>query len=150
MLFIWLMFVCFFYGNCDHVDLHLLTHSVPTRCSYVLFWICPAPETIDLMGDKISARRFVAERGFPVAPSVIEDDDPDNFAAHARTVGAPLLIKPPAGGGGKGMRLVRDFDTLEAEIATARAEGAPFFRAGRSLSEHFCGHPRHTTVQSMG
>src|SRR3546814_4269523 len=98
-----------------------------------IVWIGPAPETIDLMGDKISARRFVAERGFPVAPSVIEDDDPDNFAAHARTVGAPLLIKPSAGGGGKGMRIVRDLDTLEEEIATARSEGERYF--GRS-EEH--------------
>src|SRR3546814_1969257 len=75
-----------------------------------IVWIGPAPETIDLMGDKISARRFVAERGFPAAPSVIEDDDPDNFAAHARTVGSPLLIKQAAGGGGQVMDLVAAFE----------------------------------------
>ncbi|ALJ16482.1 acetyl-CoA carboxylase biotin carboxylase subunit [Sphingopyxis macrogoltabida] len=115
-----------------------------------IVWIGPAPETIDLMGDKISARRFVAERGFPVAPSVIEEDDPGNFAAHARAVGAPLLIKPSAGGGGKGMRIVRDLDTLEEEIATARSEGERYFGDGRLFIERYVENPRHIEVQVLG
>ncbi|MDX3810654.1 MAG: biotin carboxylase N-terminal domain-containing protein, partial [Bosea sp. (in: a-proteobacteria)] len=71
-----------------------------------IVFIGPRPETIELMGDKIRARNFVEKRGFPVAPSAIEDDDPATFAQRARAVGAPLLIKPSAGGGGKGMRIV--------------------------------------------
>ncbi len=73
-----------------------------------LVFIGPPPEVIRLMGDKVRARAFVAARGFPVAPGVIEDDDPAGFAETARGLGAPLLIKPSAGGGGKGMRIVRD------------------------------------------
>ena len=73
-----------------------------------LVFIGPAPEAIDLMGDKVRARGFVERRGFPVAPSAIEDDDPASFAVRAAKVGFPLLIKPSAGGGGKGMRIVRE------------------------------------------
>lgn len=115
-----------------------------------IVWVGPKPETIDLMGDKISARRFVEERGFPVAPSVIEEEDPDNFAANARAVGAPLLIKPSAGGGGKGMRIVRDLATLEEEIATARSEGERYFGDGRLFIERYVENPRHIEVQVLG
>ncbi|TNE90242.1 MAG: biotin carboxylase, partial [Rhodobacteraceae bacterium] len=65
-------------------------------------FVGPTSQTIDLMGDKVRARAFVEERGFPVAPSAIEDDDPASFVERARAVGYPLLIKPSAGGGGKG------------------------------------------------
>ena len=115
-----------------------------------IVWIGPAPETIDLMGDKVSARRFVADRGFPVAPSAIEDDDPANFAANARLVGTPLLIKPSAGGGGKGMRIVRDLTLLEEEIATARSEGERYFGDGRLFVERYIENPRHIEVQVLG
>ncbi|MFY9510222.1 MAG: biotin carboxylase N-terminal domain-containing protein, partial [Rubrivivax sp.] len=55
-------------------------------------FIGPRADTIELMGDKVRARRFVAERGFPVAPSAIEDDDPTSFVERARALGTPLLI----------------------------------------------------------
>src|SRR3546814_3244121 len=80
------------------------------------------PEQIDLMGDKVRARNFVEKAGFPVAPSAIEDDDPKTFNARARKVALPLLIKPSAGGGGKGMRIVRDLTVLDAEIERARRD----------------------------
>src|SRR3546814_8490263 len=67
-----------------------------------IVFIGPRAETNDLMGDKVHARNFVESRGFPVAPSAIEDDDPETFVERARAVGTPLLIKPSAGGGGKG------------------------------------------------
>src|SRR2546430_14263703 len=59
-----------------------------------IVFVGPTPEAIELMGDKVRARAFVAERGFPVAPSAIEDDDPATFVERARTVGFPLLVKP--------------------------------------------------------
>lgn len=81
-------------------------------------FVGPTEEVIALMGDKVRACAFVEQRGFPVAPSAIEDDDPATFVERARGVGYPLLIKPSAGGGGKGMRVVHDRATT---VARARA-----------------------------
>ncbi len=115
-----------------------------------LAFVGPTPEAIDLMGDKVRARAFVAERGFPVAPSAIEDDDPATFLERARALGAPLLVKPSAGGGGKGMRIVRDMGLLEQEILQARSEGERYFGDGRLYVERFVEQPRHIEVQVMG
>jgi len=113
-------------------------------------FIGPRPETIELMGDKVRARNFVESRGFPVAPSAIEDDDPATFVARARAVGAPLLIKPSAGGGGKGMRIVRDLALLEGEIERGRNEGKRYFGDGRLFVERYVERPRHIEVQVLG
>ena len=113
-------------------------------------FVGPLPETIALMGDKVTARNFVQQRGFPVAPSAIEEDDPASFAERARAVGAPLLIKPAAGGGGKGMRIVRDLAKLDDEIARARSEGERYFGDGRLFVERYVERPRHIEVQVLG
>jgi acetyl-CoA/propionyl-CoA carboxylase, biotin carboxylase, biotin carboxyl carrier protein len=115
-----------------------------------LVFIGPTPEQIELMGDKVRARRFVERAGFPVAPSAIEDDDPATFVYRARCVGAPLLIKPSAGGGGKGMHIVRDLALLETEIERARSEGQRYFRDGRLFVERYLERPRHIEVQVLG
>lgn len=115
-----------------------------------IVFIGPSPETIELMGDKVRARNFVESRGFPVAPSAIEDDDPATFAERARAVGAPLLIKPSAGGGGKGMRIVRDLAVLDEEIERARNEGQRYFGDGRLFAERYVERPRHIEVQVLG
>ncbi len=115
-----------------------------------LVFIGPKPEQIDLMGDKVRARNFVEKAGFPVAPSAIEDDDPRTFNERARKVGTPLLIKPSAGGGGKGMRIVRDLKTLDAEIERARSEGQRYFGDGRLYVERYIENPRHIEVQVLG
>ena len=113
-------------------------------------FVGPTPEVIELMGDKIRARNFVVARGFPVAPSAIEADDPDSFAQRALAVGLPILIKPAAGGGGKGMRIVRDAAVLDAELATARREGERYFGDGRLFVERYVERPRHIEVQVFG
>ncbi|TXL73600.1 ATP-grasp domain-containing protein [Vineibacter terrae] len=115
-----------------------------------IVFIGPTPDAIALMGDKVRARAFVAERGFPVAPSAIEDDDPASFAARARALGPPLLIKPAAGGGGKGMRIVRDTAALDTEIERARSEGQRYFGDGRLYVERYVERPRHIEVQVLG
>jgi acetyl/propionyl-CoA carboxylase alpha subunit len=115
-----------------------------------LVFIGPKPEQIELMGDKVRARNFVEKGGFPVAPSAIEDDDPSTFVERARKVGAPLLIKPSAGGGGKGMRIVRDLSVLESEIERARSEGQRYFGDGRLYVERYIENPRHIEVQVLG
>ena len=115
-----------------------------------LVFIGPRPEVIDLMGDKVRARAFVAQGGFPVAPSAIEDEDPASFAERALAVGFPLLIKPAAGGGGKGMRIVREAAQLKPELERARSEGLRYFGDGRLYVERFVENPRHIEVQVLG
>ena len=115
-----------------------------------LIFIGPKPEQIELMGDKVRARNFVEKGGFPVAPSAIEDDDPTTFVERSRKVGTPLLIKPSAGGGGKGMRIVRDLSILETEIERARSEGQRYFGDGRLYCERYIENPRHIEVQVLG
>jgi acetyl-CoA/propionyl-CoA carboxylase biotin carboxyl carrier protein len=113
-------------------------------------FVGPAPETIELMGDKVRAGRFVASHGFPVAPKALEEDDPATFAERARAIGAPLLIKPAAGGGGKGMRIVRDLADLEEECRRARSEAQRYFGDGRLYAERYVERPRHIEVQVLG
>ncbi len=115
-----------------------------------LVFIGPTPAQIMLMGDKVRARNFVEQGGFPVAPSAIEDDDPATFNQRARQVGTPLLIKPSAGGGGKGMRIVRDLAILDVEIERARSEGLRYFGDGRLYVERYIENPRHIEVQVLG
>jgi acetyl/propionyl-CoA carboxylase alpha subunit len=102
------------------------------------------------MGDKVRARAFVGERGFPLAPSATEDDAPVTFAERARALGAPLLLKPSAGGGGKGMRIVRDMALLDDELARARSEAQRYFGDGRLFAERYIERPRHIEVQILG
>ncbi|WFU80432.1 biotin carboxylase N-terminal domain-containing protein [Bradyrhizobium sp. CIAT3101] len=113
-------------------------------------FVGPAPESIELMGDKIRARRFAQQIGFPVGPSVIEEDEPETFASRARALGLPLLVKPSAGGGGKGMRIVRDLDTLDDAIAQAGREGLRYFGDSRLYVERYVEKPRHIEVQVLG
>jgi len=115
-----------------------------------LVFVGPSPEAIELMGDKIRARNFVARNGFPVAPSAIEEDDPATFLQRARAIGAPLLVKPSAGGGGKGMRIVRDLAELDDAVTQARSEGQRYFGDGRLYIERFVERPRHIEVQVLG
>ena len=115
-----------------------------------LVFVGPSPGAIELMGDKIRARNFVARNGFPVAPSAIEEDDPATFLQRARTIGAPLLVKPSAGGGGKGMRIVRDLAELDDAVTQARSEGQRYFGDGRLYIERFVERPRHIEVQVLG
>ena len=115
-----------------------------------LAFVGPTPEAIDLMGDKVRARAFVAKHGFPVAPSAIEDDDPATFVTRAEKVGFPLLIKPSAGGGGKGMRIVREASALAEDVIGARREGERYFGDGRLYVERYVENPRHIEVQVLG
>ena len=115
-----------------------------------LTFVGPPAAVIELMGDKISARRFALAHDVPVAASADEAEDPSTFAERARAVGFPLLIKGAAGGGGKGMQIVRREQGLAEAIALARAESQRYFGDGRLFAERFVERPRHIEVQVFG
>lgn len=115
-----------------------------------LTFVGPPAEVIELMGDKITARQFAQKHQVPVTPSADEADDPEHFAERAAAIGFPLLIKGAAGGGGKGMQIVREAAALPQAIAIARAESQRYFGDGRLLAERFVEQPRHIEVQVFG
>ncbi|MFI9613583.1 biotin carboxylase N-terminal domain-containing protein [Streptomyces sp. NPDC052023] len=110
-----------------------------------LVFIGPPADAIALMGDKIRAKETVAAAGVPVVPG---GRDPE-LARAARELGAPVLLKPSAGGGGKGMRLVRDLSLLDDEIAAARREAAASFGDDTLLVERWIDRPRHIEIQIL-
>ncbi|MFE8958946.1 ATP-binding protein [Streptomyces iakyrus] len=110
-----------------------------------LVFIGPPADAIALMGDKIRAKETVREAGVPVVPG---GRDPE-LAEAARDLGAPVLLKPSAGGGGKGMRLVRDLTRLEEEIASARREARASFGDDTLLVERWIDRPRHIEIQVL-
>jgi acetyl-CoA/propionyl-CoA/long-chain acyl-CoA carboxylase, biotin carboxylase, biotin carboxyl carrier protein len=114
-----------------------------------LRFVGPPSDVIRLLGDKIRAREQVARAGFPITPSATETGDRRKFLAAARAVGFPLLIKAAAGGGGRGMRIVRDAEGLEAEIDAARREAERSFKDGRVYAECYVERPRHIEVQIL-
>ncbi|WP_408593915.1 acetyl/propionyl/methylcrotonyl-CoA carboxylase subunit alpha [Limnohabitans sp.] len=115
-----------------------------------LTFVGPPSDVIERMGDKITARNFATQQGVPVTPSAEEESSPETFAERAAAIGFPLLIKGTAGGGGKGMHIVRDVSSLAQAIATARAESQRYFGDGRLLAERFVEKPRHIEVQVFG
>ncbi|MEU1849888.1 acetyl/propionyl/methylcrotonyl-CoA carboxylase subunit alpha [Streptomyces sp. NPDC019990] len=110
-----------------------------------LVFIGPPADAISLMGDKIRAKETVREAGVPVVPG---GRDPE-LAEAARELGVPVLLKPSAGGGGKGMRLVRDLTRLEEEIASARREARASFGDDTLLVERWIDRPRHIEIQVL-
>ncbi|MEU6549824.1 biotin carboxylase N-terminal domain-containing protein [Streptomyces sp. NPDC046915] len=110
-----------------------------------LVFIGPSADAIALMGDKIRAKETVQAAGVPVVPG---GRDPE-LAEAAHALGAPVLLKPSAGGGGKGMRLVRDLAVLDEEIAAARREARASFGDDTLLVERWVDRPRHIEIQVL-
>ncbi|MFK4222861.1 acetyl-CoA carboxylase biotin carboxylase subunit [Streptomyces sp. NPDC019890] len=115
-----------------------------------LVFIGPSAEAISLMGDKIRAKETVRAAGVPVVPgssgSGLTDDQ---LADAAREIGMPVLLKPSAGGGGKGMRLTRVESALLEEIAAARREARASFGDDTLLVERWIDRPRHIEIQVL-
>jgi len=113
-----------------------------------LTFIGPPPAAIEAMGDKIRAKATVAAAGVPVVPGAGDPSMTErDLVAAAPGIGFPLLIKPSAGGGGKGMRLVRAGHELAGAIAGARREATAAFGDGTLLLERFIECPRHIEIQ---
>jgi len=110
-------------------------------------FIGPEPEIIRLLGDKIASREFVAEHGFPLAPSAA--GDVDDLRRQIEAIGFPILIKAAAGGGGKGMHIVREAAAFDAAFELARSEGQRYFSDPRVYCEKYLERPRHIEVQIL-
>ncbi|MFJ6440201.1 biotin carboxylase N-terminal domain-containing protein [Streptomyces sp. NPDC091649] len=115
-----------------------------------LVFIGPPASAISLMGDKIRAKETVAAAGVPVVPGSSGSGLTDaQLEEAAREIGTPVLLKPSAGGGGKGMRLVRDTAVLAEEIAAARREARASFGDDTLLVERWIDRPRHIEIQVL-
>ncbi|MBM9459850.1 ATP-grasp domain-containing protein [Nocardioides sp. zg-536] len=107
-----------------------------------LVWVGPAPESIERMGSKIEAKKLMDAAGVPVLGNADADT--------ATEADLPLLVKASAGGGGRGMRIVRSLDRLAAEVAAAGAEAASAFGDGTVFVEPYVEDGRHIEVQVLG
>ncbi|MEZ4278924.1 MAG: biotin carboxylase N-terminal domain-containing protein [Myxococcota bacterium] len=114
-----------------------------------LRFVGPSAKSMRLLGDKIESRRFVAELGVPLTPSATEAEAPKTFQARAAKIGFPLLIKASAGGGGKGMQIVRDAGALPQAIELARSAARRYFDDDRIYAERYVESPRHVEVQIL-
>jgi propionyl-CoA carboxylase alpha chain/3-methylcrotonyl-CoA carboxylase alpha subunit/acetyl-CoA/propionyl-CoA carboxylase biotin carboxyl carrier protein len=112
-------------------------------------FIGPLPENIELMGNKIAARTFCLKNGLPLAPSVTEEQGSEVFAELSRQIGFPLLIKAAAGGGGKGMHIVRKENDLDKTIQIAKVEALRAFGKDEVYVERYVEQPRHIEVQVL-
>jgi propionyl-CoA carboxylase alpha chain len=124
-----------------------------------LVFVGPAPSTIQAMGDKIEAKAIVAAAGVPVLPGITlpgtdnanaKGTETTDLADAAARIGFPLLVKAAYGGGGRGMRLVRDPAELPEAVSRARSEAASAFGDGTVFLERFVEDPRHIEVQILG
>jgi len=113
-----------------------------------IIFIGPTPDAIRAMGGKSEAKALMAKAGVPVVPGYHGEDQADEkLAGEAEAIGYPVLLKASAGGGGKGMRVVREKREFAAELAGAKREALAAFGNDRMLIEKYLERPRHVEVQ---
>jgi acetyl-CoA carboxylase biotin carboxylase subunit len=113
-----------------------------------LGWIGPRPEMIRLMGNKVRAKEAMRDAGLPQLPGsdgVVTDER--DLVRLAEKVGFPVILKAAAGGGGRGMKIVRDKEQLAPMFRTASAEAMAAFGNGDMYVERYVEHPRHIEIQ---
>jgi propionyl-CoA carboxylase alpha chain len=116
-----------------------------------LTWIGPSPRAIELMGSKLESKRLISEAGVPTLPSIdVTGMVPKAITAAGESIGYPVLVKASAGGGGKGMRIVRRPDDLADAVAGARREAASAFGDDTVFLERYLDAPRHVEIQVFG
>lgn len=116
-----------------------------------LTFIGPPAECIRTMGDKVAAKRAMRAAGVPCVPGPDSalPDDPAEVRAIARDIGYPVIIKAAGGGGGRGMRIVRNEGALDEALATTRAEASKAFGNAAVYIEKFLERPRHIEIQVL-
>jgi acetyl-CoA carboxylase biotin carboxylase subunit len=115
-----------------------------------LVFIGPSSEAIAAMGDKLVSRAHAERAGVPVVPGeTIAATAPEDIAARAAGLGYPVLVKAAAGGGGRGMRVVRTPEELSTAIAAGAREAGAAFGDGRVYLEKYLERPRHVEIQVL-
>jgi acetyl-CoA carboxylase biotin carboxylase subunit len=114
-------------------------------------FIGPTPESIRVMGDKVSAKQAMIKSGVPCVPGSegVLPDDPKEVIKIARAVGYPVIIKAAGGGGGRGMRVVHTEAALIHAVQTTRAEAGAAFSNPAVYMEKFLENPRHIEIQVL-
>jgi acetyl-CoA carboxylase, biotin carboxylase subunit len=114
-------------------------------------FIGPRPETIRLMGDKVSAKQCMIEAGVPCVPGSggALPEDPKEIVKIARSIGYPVIIKAAGGGGGRGMRVVHTEGALISAVATTRSEAGAAFGNPTVYMEKYLENPRHIEIQVL-
>lgn len=115
-----------------------------------LVWIGPPPEAIVQMGDKLSARKAAEAAKVPLVPGMLDPtDDPEVVRAFGEKHGYPIAIKAAFGGGGRGLKVVRDPKDLEEALESAQREALTAFGRGEVYVERYLTRPRHIEAQIM-
>ena len=113
-------------------------------------FIGPTPKVIGMMGDKVEARRTMTVAGVPVLPGSPDPiESPSEAVALAKEIGFPLIIKAAAGGGGRGMRIVREESELANNLELAQTEALNAFKNGSVYIERYIERPRHIEIQVL-
>jgi len=113
-------------------------------------FIGPKPSVIAMMGDKVEARRTMQAAGVPILPGSPDPiDSAEEAIKLAREIGFPVIIKAAAGGGGRGMRIVRKEEELEVQLETAQTEALAAFKNGAVYIERYIERPRHIEIQVL-
>ncbi len=113
-------------------------------------FIGPSPQAIRLMGDKSRAKKAMLKAGVPIlpgSPGILEDED--KAIRTAKDIGFPVILKASAGGGGRGMRIVRESAEIGAQLRAAQAEAAAAFGVPDVYMEKYLEAPRHIEIQVM-
>lgn len=116
-----------------------------------LIFVGPSPSSIRAMGSKTEARRLMKAAGVPIVPGLAAAAESfEDIARFANEAGYPIMVKASGGGGGKGMRLVRHENELEASFERVKSEALAFFGDSAVYAEKFIPSPRHIEVQILG
>ena len=116
-----------------------------------MIFIGPTPAAIGAMGDKIESKRLAAAAGVTIVPGFVDEiKDPGHASQIAAEIGYPVMVKASAGGGGKGMRIVRNDRELKDGLRSAASEARSSFGDDRILIEKYIEEPRHIEIQVLG
>ena len=125
--------------------------ALPEACEQTgVIFIGPKADHIRQMGDKLTARKIAHESGIPTIPGSVMVQNYDEAVLHAREFGYPVLIKAAAGGGGRGIKVVRDAEEMSSAFDIASAEAREAFGDDRLFIEKLIANARHIEVQVVG